>query len=143
MNDYAAWEIWIHNNIPVVVLVTATGFAAFSLLFKRHLNQYTEFTEKKEQLLKELSDKKDQVENSQIIRLVDRIEILVDQNRLLFSKQDAHAEKFLQIDRRFNRVEVALGVQETRCSERERTLDQQIGGRRVSDPPATSMYQED
>ena len=143
MGEYAAWEVWIHNNIPIVVLVTVMGFAAFSLLFKRHLNLYTDFSAKKEQLLKELGDKKEQVENSQIIRLVDRIEILVDQNRLLFAKQDAHAERFLQIDRRFNRVEVALGVQATRCSERERTLDQQIGGHRVSDPLATSMYQED
>jgi len=122
MDTYRAWEVWCHSNIPVVMLIIISGTGGFAWMFNRLLNQHKDFCAMKENFHKELEIKQNMVEKSQITRLVDKIEVLVEQNRQLFQKHDNHNERLNEFGHRINKVEKRVGENTMRCDEREKVL---------------------
>ncbi len=104
MSEYSALEQWLTSNAVVVFIIMSIGFAA---LVKLSLMVWAQHKK---------------IEESEITRLVDRIEDLVEQIKFLFKSQDDHNEKLDNLTGRVGKVEKRLGEHFTRCNEREKVL---------------------
>lgn len=104
MNNYAAWELWVHDNVVVVLLLVSL---LFSFMIWASLKMFAQ--------QKEITAQKKLVEDSEIAKLCIQIKELVTHIKVLFRKHDDHEE-------RITALETKIAGHFTKCGEREKTL---------------------
>lgn len=143
ISQFTAWEIWIHNNVVVILLIISLGFGLLLWMANRLLNQHKDFNKEKKILLADIDGRKEKAEETALIGIAEKIEGLVKQVTDLFSGQREMNADMSKIKERVGTTEKRLkstndviviikeennviskkqGVQEARCIEREKAM---------------------
>jgi len=146
MNEYTAWQLWIQENTVVILALIAVGFAALVKTSHTIWQQHKEFEDARRKAEKEIQAEREKTEKSEMGRVADKLQDLVDQIKFLFTRQDDHGKKLqdhsIQIGELKTDIEGLRGEikkQDAKCSERGKFVDEKlktlITHKRVEDPP--------
>lgn len=115
MNQYTAWELWINNNIPVILLVIVLGFGTIGTLFKYVISLHKELREQRLEFQEKIDNETKKDEDSQMASIAKDIKHLVERIEMLFKKHDNHELRIVCLERR-------CGEQTQVCTEREKSV---------------------
>jgi len=113
----------------IVMLVSSMVMFLFGIvgwLFNRLVNQHKELSRMKDQHQVQLDLQRAAIENSKFDRMLDRLDDLVTQIKVLFLKHDDHENKLATQSAAISRHDRIIAEQHTRCTEREKALERRL-----------------
>ena len=124
--EYASWAKIVTTNIPLILMLIVVCFGIIGKLFHLLWVQH-----------KDIERQKKKTEKSELSRVLEKIETLIEQTQFLFKKQDNTNDRIDEQELRIGTVEKKQAERDATCQEREKSVNDKFKNmyRRYDDPP--------